>query len=77
MLIVVHNWDEYKEFYPDQSKIEIGHVYDSTMSVDEIRDQLSRVKGHLVEFPLEFLKDEDLAGQTIPFITDLTEELYT
>ncbi|KAI7856548.1 hypothetical protein BDC45DRAFT_503017 [Circinella umbellata] len=73
----VRNWDEYKEFYPNQSEVEIGHVYDSNMSVDEIRDQLSRVKGHLVEFPLEFLKDEDLAGQSIPFITDLTEELYT
>ncbi|KAI9275903.1 hypothetical protein BDA99DRAFT_496737 [Phascolomyces articulosus] len=73
----VHNWDEYKEFYPDQSKIEIGHVYNPSMSVDEIREQLSRVRGHLVEFPLQFLQDEDLAGETIPFITDLTEELYT
>ncbi|KAI8140212.1 hypothetical protein BJV82DRAFT_624297 [Fennellomyces sp. T-0311] len=73
----VHNWDQYKEFYPDQSKIEIGHVYDPSMSVEDIRDQLSRVRGHIVEFPLEFLKEEDLAGESIPFITDLTEELYT
>ncbi|KAI9491274.1 hypothetical protein BDB00DRAFT_767302 [Zychaea mexicana] len=73
----VHNWDEYKEFYPDQGRVEIGHVYDRDMPVEDIRDQLSRVRGHLVEFPLEFLKDEDLAGESIPFITNMMEELYT
>lgn len=47
------------------------------MPVSVIQEQLGRIRGHLVEFPTEFLKDEDLQGQVIPIISDLTEELYT
>lgn len=47
------------------------------MPVEIIQEQLSGVRGHLVQFPTEFLKDEDLQEGSIPFISDFTEELYT
>ncbi|KAI9319321.1 hypothetical protein BX666DRAFT_1925043 [Dichotomocladium elegans] len=73
----VTTWDQYKEFYPDANAIDICHVHDPDMSVETIQDNLSRVRGHLVEFPLDFLKDEELDSGSIPLISDFTEELYT
>ncbi|KAI7896962.1 uncharacterized protein EV154DRAFT_490014 [Mucor mucedo] len=73
----VTNWEEYKTFYPDPSQIEIGHVHDPEMSVEDIRDQLSNIRGHLVEFPYKFLEGIDLQGESIPFIGDDIQELYT
>lgn len=77
LLFLVTNWEEYKSFYPDPSQIEIGHVHDPEMSVDDIRDQLSNIRGHLVEFPYKFLEGIDLQGESIPFIGDDIQELYT
>ncbi|KAG2235547.1 hypothetical protein INT48_003110 [Thamnidium elegans] len=73
----VTNWEEYKSFYPDPSEIEIGHVHDPEMSVDDIRDHLGNIRGHLVEFPYHFLEGVDLQGEAIPFIGDDIQELYT
>ncbi|ORY93035.1 hypothetical protein BCR43DRAFT_496218 [Syncephalastrum racemosum] len=73
----VLNWDQYHEFYPDPTKLDIGHVADPGMPVEEIRGHLDRVRGHLVEFPTEFLKEVDMEGTSIPLISDLTQELYT
>ncbi|ORE03496.1 phospholipase D/nuclease [Rhizopus microsporus var. microsporus] len=73
----VTTWEEYKTFYPDPSQIDIGHVHDPEMSVDEIRDHLANIHGHLVEFPYHFLENVDLQGESIPFIGDNIQELYT
>lgn len=47
------------------------------MSVEDIRDQLGNIRGHLVEFPYHFLEGVDLQGESIPFIGDDIQELYT
>jgi phospholipase D1/2 len=47
------------------------------MPVEVIRDQLSNIHGHLVEFPYHFLENVDLQGESIPFIGDDIQELYT
>ncbi|KAI8048754.1 uncharacterized protein B0P05DRAFT_500311 [Gilbertella persicaria] len=73
----VSTWDEYHKFHPDPEKIELGHVYDLNMSVDEVRKQLSTIRGHLVEFPLHFLQFEDLQGEAIPIVGSAVQELYT
>lgn len=73
----VLNWDQYHEFYPSPEKLDIGHVADPGMPVEEIRGHLDRVRGHLVEFPTEFLKEVDMEGTSIPLISNLTKELYT
>ncbi|KAI7898091.1 uncharacterized protein BX663DRAFT_526183 [Cokeromyces recurvatus] len=73
----VTDWEEYKSFYPDPNQIDIGHVYDPEMSVEDIRDRLANIHGHLVEFPYHFLENVDLQGDSIPFIGDDIQELYT
>lgn len=73
----VTNWEEYKAFYPDPNQTDIGHVHDPEMSVDEIRDHLGEINGHLVEFPYHFLENIDLQGESIPFIGNDIQELYT
>ncbi|KAF7727305.1 hypothetical protein EC973_007821 [Apophysomyces ossiformis] len=73
----VTNWEEYKAFYPDPNVVDIGHVHDPEMSVEEIRENLGLIRGHLVEFPYKFLENVDLAEESIPFISNLTQELYT
>lgn len=73
----VTNWDEYKNFHPDPSKISLGHIYDPNMSVREIRQNLDTVRGHLVEFPTKFLCFEDLQKDAIPVIGSAMQELYT
>ncbi|RCH99456.1 hypothetical protein CU097_013561 [Rhizopus azygosporus] len=71
------NWDEYHAFYPDPSKINLGHVYDPNMSVQEIRENLDKIHGHLVEFPTQFLRFEDLQGSSLPIVGTAVQELYT
>lgn len=70
-------WDEYHSFYPDQNKVDIGHVYDKEMPVSVIRQELSQIRGHLVEFPTKFLENVDMKGESIPFLSDAVQELYT
>ena len=75
--MLVTTWEQYHAFYPDASKVDIGHVHDKSMPVAVIREELSKVRGHLVEFPYKFLEDVDMKGESIPFITDAVQELYT
>ncbi|CAO0797085.1 unnamed protein product [Mucor circinelloides] len=73
----IMTWDEYHKFYPDPEKIELGHVHDPNMSVNEVRQHLDNIRGHLVEFPTKFLSFEDLQGQSIPLVGAATQHLYT
>jgi hypothetical protein len=59
------SWNEYKNFVPDPTKIPTGHVANSEMTVEETRKRLDNIRGHLVEFPLEFLNKENLLGSVI------------
>ena len=49
---------------------------DPEVAVQEMKEILSRVKGNLVEMPLLFLKDEDIAKEGLG-LNALTEEVYT
>ncbi|CAB4388903.1 unnamed protein product [Rhizophagus irregularis] len=61
----VTSWDEYKHFVPDQTKVPIGHVANSETPIDETVKKLNNIRGHLVEFPYEFLNKENLLGSVI------------
>ncbi|KAI9487461.1 MAG: hypothetical protein EXX96DRAFT_553340 [Benjaminiella poitrasii] len=70
-------WKEYHEFYPDPAKIELGHVHDPNMKLEDIKKHLSTIRGHLVEFPTKFLSFEDLQNESIPIVGAAMQELYT
>lgn len=38
-----------------------GHLYDKNRPVKEVREELDKVKGHLVWMPLKFLEEEEMA----------------
>ncbi|CAB4387759.1 unnamed protein product [Rhizophagus irregularis] len=61
----VADWEQYKEFVPDPTKMFIGHVANPNASVEEIKRKLSNIRGHLVQFPTQFLKNEHLMGGMI------------
>ena len=54
----VRTWDQYRQFTGGRSKP--GHVHSPDMPAREIKEHLDRVRGHLVEMPLNFLENEDL-----------------
>jgi hypothetical protein len=61
--------------------IKWGHVVKPNFSpgaqgAKEVREILSAIRGHLVEMPLDFLKEEDIAKEGLG-LNALTETLYT
>jgi phospholipase D1/2 len=86
----VQTWDEYDNWYEknfrepakDDKKpagpYKVGHVVREEFpgGVAEVKEQLSRVRGTLVEMPLRFLKKEDIAKEGLG-LNAFTEEVYT
>jgi phospholipase D1/2 len=90
---LVRNWDQYKAFFSrhfiipgveksDEEKrgrVKYGHVVREEFpgGVAEVKEWLGRVRGSLVEMPLEFLIDVgDLAKEGLS-LSPFTDELYT
>lgn len=72
---------EEKDGNKDPSRYMWGHVVKDDFSpgpqgVKEVKDLLSRVRGTLVEMPLMFLIEEDIAKEGLS-LNALTEEIYT
>jgi phospholipase D1/2 len=88
----VRNWKQYHDYYSrffqgdakdkeKPSKYQWGHVVVENFSpgergVREVKDVLSTIKGTLVEMPLLFLKDEDIAIEGLG-LNAFTEAVYT
>jgi len=70
-----------KEGEPKPARYQPGHVVsgdfpEGPAGVKEVKELLSKVKGTLVEMPLMFLIEEDIAKEGVS-LNSLTEELYT
>jgi len=72
----VTTWDEYKEFVPNSTKITTGHIFSENITASDIERKMAQVKGHLVHFPLQFLKNEVLDGGIL-MDTLTPEQLFT
>lgn len=87
----VRTWKEYDEYYgrffkqeekekggEKLSKYKWGHVVAEEFpgGVREVKEVLSTIKGTLVEMPLLFLKEEDIAQEGLG-LNAFTEEVYT
>jgi phospholipase D1/2 len=75
----VTSWETYKEFFKAEPNadevVAAGHIYSDTIPVKEIREKLSKIRGHLVHFPTRFLEEVDLLGESA--LNDLIMNLYT
>lgn len=61
----VHTFEQHRKFLPDPTKIPHGHIADPELHGRDIRQKLARVRGHLVQFPSDYLKDENMLGSLI------------
>ena len=68
--------DKSTELKPSQYKW--GHVVAEEFpgGVAQVKEELAKVRGNLVEMPLLFLKDEDIAKEGLG-LNAFTEEVYT
>jgi len=88
----VRTWKDYDEFFSkhfiipgakDQEdtsgKVEYGHVVKDEFpgGVREVKDWLNRVRGTLVEMPLDFLVDVDDIAKDGLSLNSFTDEIYT
>ena len=67
--------------HPTPAKYKWGHVVREEFppgveGVRAVKDVLSRIRGHLVEMPMNFLKDEDIAKEGAG-LNAFTESVYT
>lgn len=88
----VRTWAQYEDWYEKyfrqeakdgkpQGRYRVGHVISENYPPGEegarmVKEELSRVKGTVVEMPLLFLKDEDIAKEGLG-LNAFTEEVYT
>ncbi|KAK3821162.1 MAG: hypothetical protein J3Q66DRAFT_280226, partial [Benniella sp.] len=72
----VESWDDYRAFVPDPKKVLTGHVAMKDTTVDEVKGELQKVTGHLVEFPTRFLAKENLLGGIVE-TTVVPMEIFT
>ncbi|KAL2867169.1 putative phospholipase PldA [Aspergillus lucknowensis] len=71
----VRTFKEYDK-YRTQDGYKLGHIYDPFIPVKEVREKLSKIKGHLVWMPLDFLKDAEMAESGLQ-VNQYTESIYT
>jgi phospholipase D1/2 len=86
----VTNWEEYEEYFGalfvpkgkgedlQPSRYSYGHVVPDEFpgGVQELKSELDRVRGTLVEMPLRFMEGVDFAKEGLSF-NALTNEVYT
>jgi len=87
----VKNWTQYDDWYekhfkladPKNTKVvpgkyKVGHVVAEEFpgGVQQVKEELSKVRGTLVEMPLLFLKEEDIAKEGLG-LNAFTEDVYT
>lgn len=71
----VKNFEDYDRYLPPRG-IRQGHIYDQFMPAEDARRKISEIKGHLVWFPLDFLRDAEMAETGLQ-VNSWTESIYT
>lgn len=70
---------DYDSFTPNpknDTEHKQGHLYDMVRPVKEIREELNKIKGHLVWMQLKFLEKENMAEKGLA-VNSFTESIYT
>lgn len=74
----IKTFNDYDYFSP-RGYIKQGHLHDPFLPIKFVKEQLERIKGHLVWMPLDFLKDVNMAepGMSVNQFTEVSDILYT
>lgn len=71
----IKTFKDYAEFLPTK-EMRQGHLFDRFMSVEHVKQELDKIRGHLVWMPLDFLKDAEMAEKGLA-VNAYTESIYT
>ncbi|EED15583.1 phospholipase PldA, putative [Talaromyces stipitatus ATCC 10500] len=71
----IKTFEDYDQFAPRKS-IKQGHLHDPYMPVSIVRENLDKIRGHLVWMPLDFLKDAEMAEPGLS-VNHITVSIYT
>ena len=76
---IVRTFEDYKEYLPElknEDGHKQGHLIDMKRPLKEVKEQLDRIKGHLVWMPLDFLCEAEMAEKGLQ-VNAYTESIYT
>lgn len=65
-LYKVHSIEQHRQFVPDPSRVLPGHIAEPwKFTHEQIQTKLNEVRGHLVEFPTDYLKNISMTASVI------------
>ncbi|KAG2237483.1 hypothetical protein INT48_005516 [Thamnidium elegans] len=65
-LSVVHSVEQHRQFVPDPSRVLPGHIAEPwKLTNDQVHSKLKGIRGHLVQFPTEYLKNISMTASVI------------
>ncbi|EAL20781.1 hypothetical protein CNBE1430 [Cryptococcus deneoformans B-3501A] len=53
----IRNWEDYKEYLKPHAGVSTGHVIDKSLTLQQVKEELGKIKGHLVDMPINFCID--------------------
>ncbi|TDZ37330.1 Phospholipase D1 [Colletotrichum sidae] len=71
----IKTFDDYDRYLPPKG-LKSGHIFDQFMPAADARKKIDQIKGHLVWFPLDFLRDAEMAEKGLQ-VNQWTESVYT
>jgi phospholipase D1/2 len=51
----IRNWTDYEAYLKPAAGITTGHVANPDLSLRQVKEELGKVRGHLVDMPMQFL----------------------
>lgn len=72
----VKTFEDYDKFLGAKGSRKAGHLFDMFQPVDVVRQELDKIKGHLVWMPLDFLCEAEMAETGLQ-VNSYTESIYT
>ncbi|TDZ20122.1 Phospholipase D1 [Colletotrichum orbiculare MAFF 240422] len=70
----IKTFDDYDRYLPPKG-LKSGHIFDQFMPAADARKKIDQIKGHLVWFPLDFLRDAEMAEKGLQ-VNQWTESVY-
>ncbi|KAI9261025.1 hypothetical protein EDC94DRAFT_610604 [Helicostylum pulchrum] len=62
----VHSVEQHRQFVPDPSRVLPGHIAEPwKLTNDQVHSKLKGIRGHLVQFPTEYLKNISMTASVI------------
>ncbi|KAF6808198.1 phospholipase [Colletotrichum sojae] len=71
----IKTFEDYDRYLPPKG-LKSGHIFDQFMPAADARKKIDQIKGHLVWFPLDFLRDAEMAEKGLQ-VNQFTESVYT